>query len=117
MLTHEQTKTAYELISQADAAFAAGDWLLGASCLWEAYADTIGAIARQRGLPCYNDDDMRRVLEASATEDRDYPSLLTAFYTATRFRDAAARGLVRDYEVEFLYPEIPLIINELAALA
>ena len=117
MLTHEQTKTAYELLAQADAAFGAGDLPLGASHLWDAYADTINTIAQQRGVPCRDDDDIRLILKELAADESEHQSLLTSFYTATRFRDAAARGRVKSYEVEFLYPEVPLIVNELAVLA
>ena len=117
MLTHEQTKTAYELLAQADAAFDAGDEVLGAQRLWDAFAATIGTIARQRSMPCRDDDDMRLILKELATDESGYQTLLTSFYTATRFRDAAARGRVKGYEVEFLYPEVPLIVSELAALA
>ena len=117
MLTQEQTKSAHALLDQADAAFAAGDRPLGASQLWGAYAATINAIARQRGAVCDDDDDMRRLLKEMAADESEHQNLLTSFYTATRFRDAAAQGRVRGYEVEFLYPEISLIVNELAALA
>ena len=116
MLTHAQTKTAYALLAQADAAFAAGDWPLASARLWDAFADTIGAIARQRGMPCANDADIRRILRELATPERNYHSLAAAFAVATRFRDAPARGGPEDYEVECFAPEMPLIIAEFADL-
>lgn len=117
MLGSEQTKTARDLLKQADAAFAIGDVQLGSARLWEAYADTISAIANDRDLPCANDDDILRVLADLATPDRDYLSLRVAFSTAQRFRDAPQRDGPEDYEVECLAPEIPRIVDELIALA
>ena len=53
MLTDEQTKTAYELLEQADQAFEAGDWKCWAppKSLWDALRQIqIGAIARAAGI-------------------------------------------------------------------
>ncbi len=118
MLTHEQTKTAYDLLAQADVAFDAGDEILGSRKLWEAFADAMNAIARKRGLPpCRDDDDIRRVLKQIANEEIDYLSLAVRFHAALRFRRAAAKDGPEDYEVEFIAPEIPGIIDDLFALA
>lgn len=117
MLTHEQTKVAYGLLDQADAAFIAGDEMLGAQQLWDAFAATIDAIALKKGLPqCQNDDDIRRLLQLVATPERDYYSQLLSFYTAERFRKAVKRGAMEDYEVEIFGPEVHRIIGELAEL-
>ena len=117
MLTREQTKTAYELLAQADAAFGFGDQLLGSQKLWDAFAETVSCIALAHGLPCRDDDDILRILEKLAKGEDDYLSLVVDFYTARRFRDAVAQGGPQDYEVEFLAPEIRLIVDELATLA
>ena len=117
MLTRDQAKPAYDSLEQADAAFAAGDELLGAQKLWDAYADAVSAAAQIRGLPCNDDDDILHVLSALATPERDYQSLRVGFSTAHRFREAPARGGPEDYEVECLAPEIPRIVDELIALA
>lgn len=117
MLTHEQTKTAYQLLEQADAAFAAGDEMLGAQRLWDAFAATMDAIARKKGMtPCQDDDDIRRLLHLLATPERDYYSQLLSFYTAERFRKAVKRGAMEDYEVEIFGPEVHRIIGELAEI-
>lgn len=84
MLTHEQTKTAYDLLAQADAAFDAGDEVLGSRKLWEAFADTMNAIARKRGLPPWrDDDDIRRLLAglAHAEWDADAGTIATIVRT------------------------------------
>ncbi len=118
MLTHEQTKAAYELLDQADAAFDSGDAILGSQKLWEAFADTMDAIAEVRGLrPCRDDDDFRRLLHELAAPERDYYSLIPGFYLARRFRKAAENDGPEDYEVEFFRPEVPSIIKEFAAMA
>lgn len=118
MLTYEQTKTAYELLEQADAAFDSGDEILGSQKLWDAFADTMNAIARVRGLPpCRDDDDFRRLLHELATPERDYYSLIPGFSLARRFRKAAENGGPEDYEVEFFRPEVPRVIKEFAAMA
>ena len=117
MLTRDQAQPAYDSLAQADAAFAAGDEMLGAQKLWDAYLDALSAAARVRGLPCDNDDDILKVLSVLATPDRDYLTLRVAFSTAQRFRDAPARGGTEDYEVECLAPEIPRMVDELVALA
>lgn len=117
MLTHEQTKTAYQLLDQADAAFADGDWPLGSTKLWEAFANAVFAIARARDLPCNDDGDIPRVLEQLADTDQENYSMMLRLSTAQRFRDAPSRGGPEDYEVECLAPEIPRMIDELIALA
>lgn len=117
MLTHEQTETAYRLLEQADAAFAAGDWPLGSTKLWEAFADAVFVIARDRGLTCDDDSDIPRVLEQLANTEQENYSMMLRLSTAQRFRDAPTRGGPEDYEVECLAPEIPRIIDELIALA
>lgn len=117
MLTRDQAQPAYDSLKQADDAFAAGDEMLGAQKLWEAFADAVSAAAQVRGLPCKNDNDILQVLSVLATPDRDYLNLRVAFSTAQRFRDAPARGGPEDYEVECLAPEIPRIVDELIALA
>ena len=116
MLTQEQTKTAYDLLDQADAAFAAGDEMLGAQRLWDAYAATMATIADQRSLPCNDDDDIHRVLNEIATPERSYYSQMLGFYTAERFRNAVKRGAMEDYEVEIFGPEVHRIIDELTRM-
>ena len=152
MLTHAQTKTAYALLAQADAAFAAGDWPLGSVRLWEAYDAAITAVGAARGMPCRNDADINRLLaklanaewdedagtiasitrtrgmsktfanlpkylEQFSDADNKYMSLTAAFSVAQRFRDAPARGGLKDYQVEIFHPEMTRIIDNLLALA
>ena len=117
MLTHEQTKTAYELLEQADAAFEAGDGILGSQKLWGAFAETMEVIARTRGLPCDDDDDIRQVLHHLATPEQNYLTLVAWFSTARMFREASARGGPKDYEVEIFRPEMRRIIDEFVALS
>ena len=118
MLTHEQTKTAYDLLDQADAAFAVGDEVLGAQHLWDAFAATMDSIAQANGLPpCRDDDDIRRLLQELSTRENSEYSMMLRFYTAERFRKAVKRGAMEDYEVEIFSPEVHLIIDELAAMA
>ena len=84
MLTHEQTKTAYELLDQADAAFDAGDEILGSRKLWEAFADTMDTIARKLGLPpCRDDYAIQRLLAelAHAEWDADAGTIATIVRT------------------------------------
>ena len=83
MLTHAQTKTAYALLAQADAAFAAGDWPLGSVRLWEAYDAAITAVGKARGMPCRNDADINRLLAelANAEWDEDAGTIATAART------------------------------------
>lgn len=114
MLTHEQTQTANALMAQADAAFDAGDRVLGARKLWDAFAEAIGAIARQRRLPCRDDDDIRRILKGLAAPDMEYLTLLGWFSTARRFREAAANGDLEDYAAEIFRPEMPRIIARMS---
>ena len=116
MLTHEQTQTAYALLAQADAAFDAGDKVLGSRRLWDAFAEAIGAVARQRRLPCRDDDDIRRILKGLAAPELEYLTLLGWFSTARRFREAAASGDPEDYVVEIFRPEMPRIIAGIANL-
>lgn len=117
MLTHEQTKTAYELLAQAGAAFTAGDWPLGSTKLWDAFADAVFIIAQARGLTYNDDSDIPLVLEQLANTEQENYSMMLRLSTAQRFRDAPARGGPEDYEVECLAPEVPRIIDELIALA
>ena len=118
MLTHEQTKTAYRLLEQADAAFAAGDEMLGAQRLWNSFAAMMDAIAHERGLPpCQDDGDIRRLLQELSTHENSEYSMMLRFYTAERFRKAVKRGAMEDYEVEIFAPEVHRIIDELAAIA
>ena len=83
MLTHAQTKTAYALLAQADAAFAAGDWPLGSVRLWEAYDAAITAVGAARGMPSRNDADIKRLLAklANAEWDDDAGTIATAVRT------------------------------------
>ena len=83
MLTHAQTKTAYALLAQADAAFAAGDWPLGSVRLWEAYDAAITAVGKARGMPCRNDADIKRLLAelANAEWDDDAGTIATVVRT------------------------------------
>ena len=116
--TQEQPKTAYDLLGQADAAFAAGDEMQGAQRLWDAFVAMIDYISRKRGLPpCRDDDDILRLLQELVTPERDYYSHLLRFYMAERFRKAVQRGAMEDYEVEIFGPEVHRIINELAEVA
>ena len=118
MLTHEQTKTAYDLLDQADIAFDDGDEMLGAQRLWGAFAAMMDAIAHERGLPpCQDDDDIRRLLQELSTQENSEYSMMLRFYTAERFRKAAKRGAMEDYEAEIFGPEVHRIIDELAAMA
>ncbi len=117
MLTHEQTKTAYDLLNQADVAFAAGDWPLGSMKLWEAFANAVTTIAVAKGLPCNDDSAIPWVLEQLSDTEQESYSMMLRLSTAQRFRDAPARGGPEDYEVECLGPEIPRMIDELIALA
>ena len=117
MLTHDQAKPAYDSLEQADAAFADGDEIRGAQRLWNAFTATVAVIARERGLPCADDDDIREVLAQLAGSDDEHYSMMLRFHTALRFRDAVAKGSLEDYEVEIFRPEVRLIIDELAALA
>jgi len=118
MLTHEQTKFAYALLDQADAAFAAGDEMLGAQRLWDSFAATMDAIAHKKGLPpCQDDDGIRRLLQELSTHENSEYSMMLRFYTAERFRKAVKRGAMEDYEVEIFGPEVHRIIDELAAIA
>jgi len=117
MLTHEQTKTAYQLLDQADAAFVAGEWTLGSTKLWEAFANAVFTIAQARGLQCNDDSDIPRVLGQMANTEQEKYSMMLRLSTAQRFRDAPTRGGPEDYEVECLAPEIPRMIDELIALA
>ena len=71
MLTHAQTKTAYALLAQADAAFAAGDWPLGSVRLWEAYDAAITAVGAARGMPCRNDAEINLLLAKLANAEWD----------------------------------------------
>ena len=90
MLTQDQTRTAYELLAQSDAAFAAGDGILGSQKLWDAFVDIIDNITSAQGLPsCQDDSDILHLLRQMATPERDYYSLLPAFTLARRFRRAA----------------------------
>lgn len=114
MLTHEQTQTACALLAQADAAFDAGDKVLGARRLWDAFAEAIGAVARRRRLPCRDDDDIRRILKGLAAPDLEYLTLLGWFSTARRFREAAANGDLEDYVAEIFRPEMPRIIARMS---
>lgn len=117
MLTREQTKTAYELLEQADSAFEAGEEILGSQKLWDAFVATVDAIARAQGLPCRNDDDICEVLGRLADSEDEHYSMMLRFHTARRFRDAVAKGFLEDYEVEIFRPEVHLIVDELARLA
>ena len=117
MLTQDQTRTAYELLRQADSAFSIGDNTLASQKLWDAFAETVKAIGSARGLPCRDDDDILQILQKLANAETDYLSLVVDFHTARRFRDAAAEGGPKDYEVEFLAPEVRIIVDEFAALA
>lgn len=117
MLTRDQAQPAYDSLAQADAAFAAGDEMLGAQKLWDAFAAMMNCVADKRGFPpCQSDDDIRRVLRELATPERDYYSQLLSFHTAERFPDAVKRGVMEDYEVEIFAPEIRRIVDELAEL-
>ena len=117
MLTRHQAQPAYDSLARADAAFAAGNELLGAQKLWDAFAAMMDCVADKRGFPpCHSDDDIRRVLQELATPERDYYSQLLSFSTAERFRNAVRRGAMEDYEVEIFAPEVRRIIDELAEL-
>ena len=117
MLTHEQTKTAHELLAQADRAFEAGDEIQGSQNLWDAFVAIVDAIARAQGLSWRNDDDICEVLGNLADSDDEHYSMMLRFYTACRFRDAVTKGFLEDYEVEIFRPEVHLIVDELARLA
>ena len=84
MLTHAQTKTAYALLEQADAAFTAGDWPLGSVRIWEAYAAVITAIGEARGMPCRKDADIRRLLAELANAEWDDEAGTLATMARTR---------------------------------
>lgn len=84
MLTHAQTKTAYALLEQADAAFDAGDWPLGSVRIWEAYAAVITAIGEARGMPCRKDADIRRLLAELANAEWDDEAGTLAAMARTR---------------------------------
>ena len=84
MLTHAQTKTAYALLEQADAAFDAGDWPLGSVRIWEAYAAVITAIGEARGMPCRKDADIRRLLAELANAEWDDEAGTLATMVRTR---------------------------------
>ena len=84
MLTHAQTKTAYALLAQADAAFAAGDWPLGSVRLWEAYDAAITAVGAARGMPCRNDADIDRLLAELANAEWDDDAGMIAAIARTR---------------------------------
>ncbi len=117
MLTRDQAKPAYDSLKQADDAFAAGDEMLGAQKLWDAFALMMDCIAHQRGLsPCRDDDDILQLLQELATPQRDYYSQLLSFSTAERFRNAVKRGAREDYEVEIFGPEVRRHIDELAEM-
>ena len=117
MLTDEQTKTAYELLEQADKAFEAGEEILGSQKLWDAFVATVDAIARARGLPCRNDGDIHEALGRLSDSEDEHYSMMLRFHTASRFRDAVTKGFLEDYEVEIFRPEVHCIVNELANLA
>lgn len=84
MLTHAQTKNAYALLAQADAAFAAGDWPLGSVRLWEAYDAAITAVGEARGMPCRNDADINRLLAELANAEWDDDAGMIAAIVRTR---------------------------------
>lgn len=116
MLTHEQNQTADALLAQADAAFDAGDRILGSRRLWDAFAEAIGTVARRRRLPCRDDDDIRRILKGLAAPELEYLTLLGWFSTARRFREVAANGDLEDYVEEIFRPEMPRIVAGIATL-
>ena len=88
-------QAAQDLLNSADRAFDAGDVHEGSRLMWEAVRTGIAAVAKKRGWPCSNLDEIKEVIYRLDGVDEDgnftgiYPKYFAHFGVADVFREHA----------------------------
>ncbi len=92
MLTFRQLQTTDDLLDSADREFSEGNALKAMEMLRDAVETTLTDIAREKGWPHANDDDLYKVAEWLNQKDDMGEFLLTGYTAAYGFPDKVRYG-------------------------
>ncbi len=86
MITTEQKQKTQEYLDIADREFAAGNPLAATERLWDAVVCTLTAVARHRGWPHSNPDELYAVAERLNELDDDPDEFLLSGFSAAEYQ-------------------------------
>jgi hypothetical protein len=113
MTASEHAQRALDLLSEADADLAAGEYDSVSGKLWSAVEHAIAAIAVERGWEC-GDGDLLAVVQR-LEEDTGDTKLVRGFDSASLFRDNSRYNFLDDYEFEFFCPSVHRFVPKMLA--
>ena len=112
----EYTRMALDLLKEADASLAAGEYDDVSGTLWSAVEHAVMAVAVKRGWECHADEysDLRSIVKRLREEDAE-DGILNTFFAATLWRNNRDYHFLDDYEYEFFAPSAHRFVGKALA--
>ena len=116
MTAAQHAQKALDLLKEADADLAAGEYDSVSGKLWSAVENAVAAVAVVRGWNCKGDgySDLRPIVERLGEEDAE-DGILSTFFAATLWRNNRDYHFLDDYEYEFFAPSARRFVSKTLA--
>lgn len=113
MTAAEHAERATDLLAEADAHLAAGEYDDISAKLWSAVEHAVAAVATERGWECAGDgySDLRSVVKRIEKECRAN-GISSSFVAATLWRNNRDYHFLDDYEYEFFAPSAHRFVSK-----